>query len=80
LKSWYKYQVNILLLKAPEYCEDTLGLLWCRNEIIFMVGRGLAPAANPQKSVATVSCREGVYKRAGEPSVIFEEKEELRSE
>ena len=41
---------------------------------------GLAPVRNPQKLVATVSCREGVYNRAGEPSVIFAEKEELHSE
>jgi len=30
--------------------------------------------------VATASRREGVYNRAGEPSEIFAEKEELRSE
>ncbi|MDD6270485.1 MAG: hypothetical protein PUA67_00385 [Ruminococcus sp.] len=30
--------------------------------------------------VATASRREGVYNRAGEPSVIFAEKEELYSE
>ena len=35
---------------------------------------------NPQKSVATVRRREGVYNRTGEPSGIFAEKEELRSE
>ncbi|MDY6059155.1 MAG: hypothetical protein SPI76_02275, partial [Candidatus Fimenecus sp.] len=35
---------------------------------------------NPQKLVATVSRREGVYNRTGKPSVIFAEKEELRSE
>ena len=33
-----------------------------------------------KKVVATVSRREGVYNRTGEPSVIFAEKEELRSE
>ena len=37
-------------------------------------------AQNPQKLVATVSRREGVYNRTGEPSVIFAEKEELHSE
>ena len=35
---------------------------------------------NPQKLVATVSRREGVYNRTGEPSVIFAEKDELHSE
>ena len=44
------------------------------------VGTGLAPVRNPQKLVATVSRREGVYNRTGEPSVIFAEKEELYSE
>ena len=37
-------------------------------------------AQNPQKLVATVSRREGVYNRTGEPSVIFAEKEEQRNE
>ena len=41
---------------------------------------GLVLSVNPQKSVATVSRREGVYNRAGEPSGIFAEKEELCSE
>ena len=44
------------------------------------VGTGLAPVRNPQKLVATASRREGVYNRTGKPSVIFAEKEELRSE
>ena len=43
------------------------------------VGTGLAPVRNPQKLVATASRREGVYNRTGEPSVIFAEKEELRT-
>ena len=38
------------------------------------------PVRKPQKLVATASRREGVYNRTGEPSVIFAEKEELRSE
>ena len=40
----------------------------------------LAVVRNPQKLVATASRREGVYNRAGEPSVFFAEKEELYSE
>ena len=44
------------------------------------VGTTLAVVRNPQKLVATASRREGVYNRAGEPSVIFAEKEELYSE
>ena len=44
------------------------------------VGTALAAVRNPQKLVATASRREGVYNRAGEPSVIFAEKEELHSE
>ena len=44
------------------------------------VGTTLAVVRNPQKLVATVSRREGVYNRTGEPSVIFAEKEELHSE
>ena len=50
------------------------------NYISNGVGRWIAPVRNPQKLVATVSRREGVYNRTGEPSVIFAEKEELHSE
>ena len=44
------------------------------------VGTTLAVVLKLQKLVATVSRREGVYNRTGEPSVIFAEKEELHSE
>ena len=57
------------------------GRLFCVHfNLIKAVGTALAAVRNPQKSVATVSRREGVYNRAGEPSVIFAEKEELQSE
>ena len=49
-------------------------------KIYATVGTELAPVRKPQKLVATASRREGVYNRTGEPSVIFAEKEELRSE
>ena len=53
-----------------------------RMELIInhTVETALAAVRNPQKLVATVSRCEGVYNRAGEPSVIFAEKEELHSE
>ena len=54
-------------------------MLFMRN-LYATVGTGLAVVRNPQKLVATASRREGVCNRTGEPSVIFAEKEELRSE
>ena len=56
--------------QAPHYQYSNAQPVWT----------ALAAVRNPQKSVATASRRESVYNRAGEPSVIFAEKEELRSE
>ena len=60
--------------RQPKGCCERYGA----NDDV--VGTGLAPVRNPQKLVATVSRREGVYNRTGEPNVIFAEKEELHSE
>ena len=77
--------VGLIFTIPPPHMRSapfTQGRLYlCTNYNLYRtVGAALAPVRNPQKSVATVSRREGVYNRAGEPSVIFAEKEELHSE
>ncbi|MDD6271238.1 MAG: hypothetical protein PUA67_04275, partial [Ruminococcus sp.] len=61
------------------YNEKQVYGLFIFRAPVFIFGYYTA-VRNPQKLVATVSRREGVYNRTGEPSVIFAEKEELHSE
>ena len=89
-KAWFCKHFNLIFIfggsKPPPYRIDTTpvgtALAAVRQYDLYVIfyGQGSPLSANPQKSVATASRREGVYNRAGEPSVIFAEKEELQSE
>ena len=70
---------NAVEISGDEYVTVTTLKNYGLSVNIISYGRPVV-AQNPQKLVATVSRREGVYNRTGEPSVIFAEKEELHSE